>query len=166
MWSPAGAGVHYATGFGTSWTASTGIPAGAVVESDRVNPKTFYGFKAGTFYVSTDGGATFTASAATGLPAAGTCASRRCPARRATSGWRAARRRRVRPVALDGRRHDVHQAVRRHQADTIGFGKAAPGAAYQALYTIAKIGGVRGIFRSDDKGASWIAYQRRPHQWG
>ena len=33
----------------------------AVVESDRVNPNKFYGFTGGTFYVSTNGGATFTA---------------------------------------------------------------------------------------------------------
>ncbi|MCZ9336720.1 hypothetical protein NGM37_02880, partial [Streptomyces sp. TRM76130] len=44
VWSPAGAGVHHTTGFGTSWQASSGIPAGAVVESDRVDPDTFYGF--------------------------------------------------------------------------------------------------------------------------
>ena len=61
VWSPAGAGVHYSTTRGSSWTASTGIPAGAEVESDRVNPRTFYGYAAGTFYVSTNGGATFTA---------------------------------------------------------------------------------------------------------
>lgn len=45
----AGAGVHHTTGFGTSWSASSGIPEGTVVESDRVDPKTFYGFKSGKF---------------------------------------------------------------------------------------------------------------------
>ena len=30
-----------------------------MVESDRVNPKTFYAYAAGKFYASTDGGATF-----------------------------------------------------------------------------------------------------------
>ncbi len=52
------------------------------------------------------------------------------------------------------------------QADTIGFGKAAPGASYQTLYTSAKIGGVRGIFRSTDKGASWTRINDDAHQWG
>ena len=64
VWSPEGAGVHHTTGFGTSWQASAGIPAGAIVESDRVDAKTFYGFKSGKFYVSTDGGATFKESPA------------------------------------------------------------------------------------------------------
>ncbi|MCZ9338475.1 xyloglucanase, partial [Streptomyces sp. TRM76130] len=52
------------------------------------------------------------------------------------------------------------------QADTIGFGKAAPGASYQTLYTSAKIGGVRGIFRSTDQGASWTRINDDAHQWG
>ena len=34
------------------------FPTGAIVESDRVNPLKFYGFANGTFYVSTNGGAT------------------------------------------------------------------------------------------------------------
>ncbi len=37
--------------------------AGAVVESDRVDPKRFHGFKDGTFHGSTDGGASLTAKA-------------------------------------------------------------------------------------------------------
>ena len=68
VWSPDGAVPHYSTNNGGSWTASTGAPAGAKVRSDRVNPLKFYAFANGTFYVSTNGGATFAASAATGLP--------------------------------------------------------------------------------------------------
>ncbi len=52
------------------------------------------------------------------------------------------------------------------EADTIGFGKAAPGASYQTLYTSARIGGVRGIFRSTDAGASWARINDARHQWG
>ncbi len=40
----------------TRGAPSTGIPANAKVESDRVNPNKFYGFAAGKFYVSTNGG--------------------------------------------------------------------------------------------------------------
>src|SRR5205807_1633152 len=47
------------------------IPAGAMVRADRVDPMRFYGFAGGTFFSSRDGGATFTASAATGLAMAG-----------------------------------------------------------------------------------------------
>ncbi|WP_328500910.1 cellulose binding domain-containing protein [Streptomyces sp. NBC_00457] len=167
VWSPQGTGVHYATGFGTSWSASSGIPAGAIVESDRVDPMTFYGFKSGKFYVSTDGGATFSASAATGLPSGDTVRFKALPG---TKGdvWLAG-------GASDGAYGLWHSTDSGatftklsgvEQADTIGFGKAAPGATYQTLYTSAKIGGVRGIFRSTDKGASWTRVNDDAHQWG
>ncbi|TWE20578.1 hypothetical protein FB465_5732 [Kitasatospora atroaurantiaca] len=52
------------------------------------------------------------------------------------------------------------------KADTIGFGKSAPGATYPALYSSAQIGGVRGIFRSDDAGGSWVRINDDSHQWG
>ncbi|MFB7244561.1 xyloglucanase [Streptomyces populi] len=167
VWSPAGTGVQYTTGFGTSWSASTGIPAGAVVESDRVDPKTFYGFKSGSFYVSSDGGATFTASAAANLPAGDSARFKALPG---TKGdvWLAG-------GASDGAYGLWHSTdsgatfaklSNVDQADTIGFGKAATGSSYQTLYTSAKIGGVRGIFRSTDKGASWTRVNDDAHQWG
>ncbi|MEU6302350.1 cellulose binding domain-containing protein [Streptomyces chartreusis] len=167
VWSPAGAGVQYTTGFGTSWQASSGIPAGAVVESDRVDPKVFYGFKSGKFYISSDGGATFTASTASGLPSGDSVRFKALPG---TKGdvWLAG-------GATDGAYGLWHSTDAGatftklsgvEQADTIGFGKAATGASYQTLYTSAKIGGVRGIFRSTDKGATWTRINDDAHRWG
>ncbi|MGW3812707.1 cellulose binding domain-containing protein [Streptomyces sp. NPDC005046] len=167
VWSPAGTGVQYTTGFGTSWSASSGIPSGAVVESDRVDPKTFYGFKSGRFYVSSDGGATFTASSAGSLPSGDSVRFKALPG---TKGdvWLAG-------GASDGAYGLWHSTdggasftklSNVEQADTIGFGKAATGASYQTLYTSAKIGGVRGMFRSTDRGASWTRINDDAHQWG
>ncbi|MBK3639150.1 cellulose binding domain-containing protein [Streptomyces sp. MBT33] len=167
VWSPAGTGVQYTTGFGSSWQASSGIPSGAVVESDRVDPKTFYGFKSGKFYVSSDGGATFTASSASGLPSGDSVRFKALPG---TKGdvWLAG-------GASDGAYGLWHSTdagasftklPNVEQADTIGFGKAATGASYQTLYTSAEIGGVRGIFRSTDKGATWTRINDDAHQWG
>ncbi|MFD8332261.1 xyloglucanase [Streptomyces solisilvae] len=168
VWAPEGASaVYHTTGFGNSWSASSGIPAGAVVESDRKNPKKFYGFKAGTFYVSTDGGATFTARASAGLPADGPARFKALPgaegdiwlAGGSTGGgyglWHS---------TDSGATFTKLSGVQ--QADTIGFGKAAPGASYPALYTSAEIAGVRGIFRSTDAGASWTRINDNAHQWG
>ncbi|MGW1214087.1 cellulose binding domain-containing protein [Streptomyces sp. NPDC002499] len=167
VWSPAGTGVQYTTGFGSSWSASSGVPAGAVIESDRVDAKTFYGFKSGKFYVSSDGGATFTASAATGLPSGDTVRFKALPG---TKGdiWLAG-------GASDGPYGLWHSTDSGatftklsgvDQADTVGFGKAAPGASYQTLFTSAKIAGVRGIFRSTDKGTTWTRINDAAHQWG
>ncbi|MFE6634518.1 xyloglucanase [Streptomyces tendae] len=167
VWSPEGAGVQYTTGFGTSWQASTGIPAGAIVESDRVDPETFYGFKSGRFYVSTDGGATFTASAATGLPAGDSVRFKALPGGEGDV-WLAG-------GAADGAYGLWHSTDGGgtftklpgiDAADTVGFGKAAPGASYQTLFTSAEIGGVRGIFRSTDEGATWTRVNDDAHQWG
>ncbi|MBB6414909.1 cellulose binding domain-containing protein [Streptomyces sp. AK010] len=167
VWSPEGAGVHHTTGFGTSWQASAGIPAGAIVESDRVDTKTFYGFKSGKFYVSTDGGATFKASPASGLPGGDSVRFKALPGGKGDV-WLAG-------GAADGAYGLWHSTdggasftklSNVEQADTIGFGKAAPGASYQTLYTSAKIGGVRGVHRSTDKGASWTRINDDAHQWG
>ncbi|MER5382799.1 cellulose binding domain-containing protein [Streptomyces sp. NPDC002688] len=167
VWSPAGTGVQYTTGFGTSWSASSGIPSGAVVESDRVDPKTFYGFKSGKFYVSSDGGATFTASSAGNLPSGDSVRFKALPGSKGDV-WLAG-------GASDGAYGLWHSTdggasftklSNVEQADTVGFGKAATGASYQTLYTSAKIGGVRGIFRSTDKGVSWTRINDDVHQWG
>ncbi|WP_234106524.1 cellulose binding domain-containing protein, partial [Streptomyces venezuelae] len=164
VWSPDGTGVH--TGTGGAWTASAGIPAGATVESDRVDPLTFYGFAAGTFYASADGGATFTARA-TGLPAKGNVRFKAVPGRKGDI-WLSGGA----PDAAYGLWHSTDggatftRVAGVEQADTVGFGKAAPGAAYPALYSSARIGGVRGVFRSTDAGASWVRINDDAHQWG
>ncbi|WNZ07533.1 cellulose binding domain-containing protein [Streptomyces sp. 11x1] len=167
VWSPEGTGVRYTTGFGTTWSASSGIPSGAIVESDRVDPRTFYGFKSGKFYVSTDGGATFTASNATGLPSGDSVRFKALPGVKGDV-WLAG-------GATDGAYGLWHSTDGGatwtklsgvEQADTIGFGKAATGASYQTLYTSAKIGGVRGVFRSTDKGGTWTRINDDAHQWG
>ncbi len=44
---------------------------------------------------------------------------------------------------------------------TLGFGKAAPGAGYPAIYLTGIVGGVQGIFLSTDEGSELGADQRR-----
>ena len=51
-------------------------------------------------------------------------------------------------------------------ASALGFGKAAPGTSYQALYLIGHVKGVAGVFRSTDQGASWVRINDDAHQWG
>jgi xyloglucan-specific exo-beta-1,4-glucanase len=132
-----------------------------------VNKAKFYGCKDGTFYTSTDGGKTFTASKATGLPKSS-----------------------IRFKALPGVEDDVWLAggsrddgvyglwhstdsgatftklANVDEADVVGFGKAAAGKSYPALYVNAKIGGQRGFFRSDDTGATWTRINDDRNQYG
>ena len=168
VWSPAGAGVFFTTGGGKTWTASTGIPAGARVESDRVNPNKFYGFKSGTFYVSTDGGKTFAATAASGLPLGGPVKFRAMPGREGDI-WLAGGEEWDNTYGLWHSTNSGASFVKLanvEEADNIGFGKAATGQTYMALYAVAQIAGVRGIFRSIDAGQTWVRINDDQHQWG
>ena len=168
VWSPAGVGVFFTTGGGKTWTASTGIPAGARVESDRVNASKFYGFKSGTFYVSTDGGKTFAATAASGLPLGGPVKFRAVPGREGDI-WLAGGEEWDNTYGLWHSTNSGASFVKLanvEEADNIGFGKAATGQTYMALYAVAQIAGVRGIFRSTDAGQTWVRINDDQHQWG
>jgi xyloglucan-specific exo-beta-1,4-glucanase len=167
LWSPAGTGVYYTTTYGSSWTASTGIPAGAVIASDRVSPKVYYGYSAGTFYVSTNGGAGFTATAATGLPTTGTV-SIKAVAGTAGDVWLTGGS----STGTSGIWHSTNSGASFTKlssataAINLGFGKSAAAGGYPALYAIATVNGVQGIFRSDDTGATWTRINDNAHQWG
>ena len=65
------------------------VTSGARVGSDRVVDE-FYGFANGTFYVSTNGGASFSNSGATDFRVPAN--SKQFPGEAVTSGWRAARK--------------------------------------------------------------------------
>ncbi|HJQ30759.1 MAG TPA: xyloglucanase [Pyrinomonadaceae bacterium] len=168
VWSPAGVGVYYTTGGGKTWTASTGIPAGARVASDRVNANKFYGFKDGTFYVSTDGGKTFSATAAAGLPTSGNVRFKAVPGREGDI-WLAGGGETANAYGLWHSTNSGATFVKLsnvEEADNVGFGKAATGQTYMALYAVAQVAGVRGIFRSVDAGSSWVRINDDQHQWG
>ena len=51
-------------------------------------------------------------------------------------------------------------------AKGLGFGKAAPGASFSAMYLDGTINGVVGIYRSIDTGASWVRIDGLPGQYG
>ncbi|WP_275412983.1 cellulose binding domain-containing protein [Rugosimonospora africana] len=165
VWAPGDPGIQvaYSVGFGNSWSQSSGIPANAVVESDRVNPMKFYGFSGGKFYVSTNGGATFAASAATGLPSTGNVYFKAVAGHEGDI-WLAG--------GTGGLWHSTNSGTSFTKvttvdgADNIGFGKAAAGKSYPALYAIASVGGVHGVYRSDDSGATWIRINDDQHQYG
>ncbi|GAB7047677.1 cellulose binding domain-containing protein [Catenuloplanes indicus] len=161
VWAPDGTNVHYSTTRGSSWAQSTGIPAGAKVEADRADPKTFYGWSAGRFYVSTDGGATFTASSAT-VPATGRV-NVKTVAGSAGDVWITGDEglfRSTNAGASFTRISTVTSAI------NVGFGKAAPGASYQAVYLVGTVDGVTGVFRSDNAGGAWTRINDDAHQYG
>ncbi len=52
------------------------------------------------------------------------------------------------------------------QIQAFGFGKAAPGQTYPALYLAGTLQGQPGIFRSDNAARSWVRINDNRHQWG
>ncbi len=162
VWAPGDSGIQvvYSVGYGNSWSQSSGIPANAVVESDRVNPQKFYGFSNGRFYLSTNGGQSFTATAATGLPDA---AKFKAVPGREGDIWLAGETGLFRSTNSGASFSRVSTVS---GAKSIGFGKAAPGQSYQALYLVGEVDGVTGVYRSDDIGGSWVRLNDDRHQWG
>ncbi|MEV1288006.1 cellulose binding domain-containing protein [Micromonospora sp. NPDC049679] len=162
VWAPRDVGVHYSVGFGNTWTASTGLPQNSVVESDRQNPARFYGFSGGTFYVSTDGGASFTATAASGLPSTGNVKFKAVPGREGNV-WLAGE---------SGLFHSTNSGASFAKVPTVagainvGFGKAAPGQMYPAVFAVATLDGVTGVYRSDNGGVGWVRINDDKHQYG
>jgi xyloglucan-specific exo-beta-1,4-glucanase len=167
VWAPKNAAVSYTTDNGTTWIASANIPQNAAEASDRVNPKKFYGYGQGKFWISTDGGATFTATAATGLPIANDPVVVKAVPGHEGDIWIAG--------GSTGHAYGLWHSTDNGStftklsnvtsADSIGFGMAAPGHRYVALYAFATIGGWRGIFRSDDGGTTWIRINDSQHQY-
>ncbi|MFD3517351.1 RICIN domain-containing protein [Streptomyces sp. NPDC058657] len=159
VWTQAGQAPYRSADRGTSWQKSGGLGTGAEVVADRSSARTFYALSGGTLHASTDGGATFTARA-TGLPGG------RLAAVPGAAGdlWIAGGDGGLRHSTDGGRTFTTLKTVK--SASALGFGKAAPGADYQALYMIGTVEGVTGVFRSTDRGATWIRVNDDAHQWG
>ncbi|MFF9473577.1 RICIN domain-containing protein [Streptomyces roseolus] len=160
VWTQAGQAPYRSADKGASWSKVRGLGTDAAVVADRSSARTFYSLSGGTLHASTDGGATFTARA-TGLPAAG-----RLTAVPGMAGhlWIAGGGRGLLHSSDGGRTFTRLSTVA--SASAVGFGRPAPGASYQALYLIGTVEGVTGVFRSTDKGATWLRVNDDAHQWG
>jgi photosystem II stability/assembly factor-like uncharacterized protein len=159
VWTQAGQAPYRSTDNGASWSRVSGLGTGAVVVADRSSARTFYSLSGGTLYASTDGGATFT-TRATNLPGGELTAVPGI----AGDLWISGGGKGLLHSTDGGRTFTTLSTVK--SASALGFGKAAPGASYQALYLIGTVKDVTGVFRSTDKGATWLRVNDDAHQWG
>ncbi|MFF8230816.1 beta propeller repeat protein [Streptomyces caelestis] len=156
---------HRSADNGATWTEVSSYPKGAAPVADPVDPKRFYAFDTatGTLHASTDGGLTFTARA-TGLNSGDT---------------------EFRLVAAPGRSGDLWLSLKWNglyrstdggatftkagscwASYTLGFGKAAEGASYPAVYMVGSTETITAVYRSDDEAKTWTRINDDQHQWG
>jgi hypothetical protein len=182
VWTPKGGAPHVSHDRGDTWAAVKGLPNGARVIADRVNPKRFHAMALADdkLFTSDDGGLTFT-SQPLALPDG--------PVVRAASGSNNHSTRgddrggQDRLYATPGREgelwlpafHGLYlkragQAFQRLPAvseiHAFGFGRAAPGAKQPALYLVGTVARQYGIFRSTDGAKTWRRINDDAHQWG
>ena len=168
VWTPRGGSPHVTRDWGATWLEGTGAVPALRVIADGVNPAKFYGFDTqnGVVYVSQDAGSSFTA-AARGLPTAEGFFFPAPGDLHAVPGiegdlWLA---------VADALFHSTDSGatfVRLgsvQEAATLGFGKAAPGRTYPAVFLAGKVQGLSGAFRSDDAGATWTRITDDRHQF-
>ncbi len=168
VWMPSGMGAYVSNDNGSTWKASGGSPVNSsdtfYPVADKVNPSKYYIFdySAGKFYRSTDGGVTFSVGAS-GLPT-----TNGVPATSWTLEgdiWL--------PLGDSGLYHSADSgatfmkiAAGVSNAYQVGTGKAAPGQSIPAVFIAGVVNGVRGLFRSDDGGISWVQMNDSQHQFG
>ena len=159
---------------GKTWLKVKGLPADARPLPDRADPKRCYAvdFDSSVIYASHDGCLSFTRLETRGLPS---------DIRADRPTWREI----AWPLtAAPGRAGDLwylSQGRLFHSTDggrsfaevvsdlkvtAVAFGKAPPQQSYPALFAIGTKGDLDAIWRSDDKGASWIRLNDDQHQYG
>jgi photosystem II stability/assembly factor-like uncharacterized protein len=160
--------------YGKTWMPVQGLPLWGQAVADRVDAKRFYSYDLEKRIVlsSNDGGASFTPLATSGLPGD---ASSDWPASpeapwpfMATPGkagdlWLRSRNRILHSSDGGASFADVKTGL---DAELLTFGKAAPGKDYPALFMVAGKDGLRGIWRSDDMGTSWVRINDANHEYG
>ncbi len=175
IWTPQRSLPYVTHDQGKTWSQCQGLANDMRVIADRVDADTLYALDlfGGRLLTSTDRGKTFSSrplSLPRGLPQPGPRGDSRGGQDRlyATPG----RQGDLWIAAYDGLYHSRNAGHSWNQLTSVqeihgfGFGKAAPGAEHPALYLIGVVQDVRGFFRSDDAGRSWIRINDDQHQWG
>lgn len=166
--------VVWSTDRGRSWTPCVGLPPLLRPVADRKDGQLFYAvdFRTGDWFVSVDGARSFAPIPSRGLPS--TLADDRPTWREVAFPLKAT-------PSHDGELWFVSRAGLFHSADggqsfaridgglsveMLDFGRPPADTTYPALFAIGTKGDVRGVFRSDDRGRSWMRVNDPRHEYG
>jgi photosystem II stability/assembly factor-like uncharacterized protein len=179
IWTPERSVPFVTQDRGATWKAILGLSAGQRIIADPVEPHVFYALSLrDARLLRSDDGATF-AALTTNLPPIQPGGRNRGDDRGGQDRLYAAPGRKgdLWFAAFDALYHAQLAAnasspvvfAKTSGVDEIhgfGFGKAAPGKTYPALYLAGTIHSQPGIFRSVDSGHSWVRINDDRHQWG
>jgi hypothetical protein len=165
LWTPESSTTTYRTANdGSMWTTVTGLSINAPVIGDSVNSNKFYAYNpnGGAFYLSTDGGSSFSQVSTPG--GGGAWKLRAVPGVEGDI-WIALRGNGLTRSTDSGSTFTTLTGVQR--ADAVGFGKADAGKTFPTVFIwgVADNGPV-GIYRSTDAGATWLRINDDQHQYG
>lgn len=159
--------VIYSENWGKTWHRCKGLPVNFydasqydqtrnVIEPDRVKGNVFYAIDAetGEIYISNDWGTTFVKSKAIvgGVEKGGYCSIVANP-QKAGEVYIVANNSLFK--SIDGC-NTVKKLTEFSDVTDISYGKGKVTGKYMALYVFGNINGERGLYRSDDNGATWI----------
>ena len=156
---------HRSADNGTTWSEVSSFPKGATPVADPADPTLFYAYDTdtGTLLASTDSGLTF-AARATGLPSGDSQFKLVAAPGRSGDLWLSTK--------WNGLYRSTDGGASFSKVDscwasyTLGFGKAADGAEYPAIYQVGSTEAVTAVYRSDDGAKSWTRINDDRHQWG
>ena len=170
LWVPKGQAPAVSSDNGDTWTTTTGWPT---VPSDQYfNPIPdaaadgyyyVYDYPNARLFESSDGGKTFAATITSGLPQWQGSDIVSIPGPKRRDLWIATE---AGLYHIDG---PTAQPVKMPGVDVayrVTYGAPAPAKLYWSLFVWGKVGGVTGLYRSDDKGASWLRINDDLHQYG
>jgi hypothetical protein len=163
--SPEGSATTYrSTNRGAAWTAVSGLAVtDARPVADEVNANKFYAYNSSTgrLWVSTNGGASF---ASAGAPGPGGSKVIRVTPGVEGQVWVPLYGGGLSRSTNSGASFSTLSGV--SYCGAVGFGKAAPGSTYPAIYIWGTVDNVPGLHRSTDEGATWLRVNDEAHQYG
>ncbi|MFF9201251.1 1,4-beta-glucanase [Streptomyces sp. NPDC014986] len=164
-WDGTGHPAHRSADSGTTWSEVPSFPKGATPVADPADPALFYAYDTdtGTLFASTDGGRTFTARAG-GLPAGDAQFKLVAAPHRTGDLWLSTKGNGLYRSTDGGVAFTRVDSCR--ASHTLGFGRAADGAGYPAIYQVGSTGAVTAVLRSDDEARTWTRINDDDHQWG
>lgn len=157
LWATTSSGVVVSTNQ-TNFTAVTSLPSSAIIASDKRNNSIFYAASGSTFYVSTNGGGTFTSTGTLGA----TTAPFQIAVNPNVTGdvWVSSDKGLFHSTNLGASFGPLSNVT---QAWGIALGAPAPGSTYPALFAAANVQGTVGYYRSDNSGSSWVQINDAGH---